>query len=188
MTLTYRGDGAWGSGKGSNLTAPELDGNFYHLVQEIAAAVGMIEEPVGISNIVQTGSTFIVVLDDSTELGPFTLPIATPRPTTTFEVTGATLTPGLSQSSYYFRCTNAGGCIVTIPDNADVAIPVDTEHHYVQCGNNPVEFVEGSTDVILNIRDGYSPSTDGIFSVVTAKKVAANEWDVFGALAEMATV
>lgn len=31
MTITYRTAGAWGAGKGSNLTAAEADQNFYGL-------------------------------------------------------------------------------------------------------------------------------------------------------------
>ena len=178
MTLTYR------SVKGTNLTADEVDENFSHLDDRIDTAVASIADPNGIANIVQNGSTFVVVLDDSTELGPFTLPVATPRPTTTLAVSGATLTPGLSQGSYYFRCTNAGGCVVTIPDFADVAIPTDTEFHFYQAAAGAISFVEGSTDVVVNVPAGFEYYTDGQGSVVTAKKVAENEWDLFGRLAE----
>jgi hypothetical protein len=173
--------------KGSNLTADEVDGNFEYVDGRVDDAIALIEAPVGIANIVQNGATAIIVLDDSTE-HPITLPVASPRPSTTFPVSGTTFTPGLSQSDFYFRCTNAGGCLVTIPDFADVAIPIDSQHHYVQCGTSPISFTEGSTDVILNFRDGYEQYTDGRFSVVTAKKVAQNEWDIFGALAETVTV
>lgn len=74
MTVTYRNAGPWGSGKGSNLTPAEVDGNFWDVVQAIANFTA--PDAVSIADIVVTGNAFTVVLTDDTELGPFTLPIA----------------------------------------------------------------------------------------------------------------
>ena len=35
MTITYRTPGAWGPGKGANLTAAEVDGNFHGLSKDV---------------------------------------------------------------------------------------------------------------------------------------------------------
>jgi len=72
--LTYRTDGPWGAGKGSNLTPVEVDQNFWELVQDIAEKA---VQGVGIANIIVVGNEFSFVLTDHTILGPYTLPVAT---------------------------------------------------------------------------------------------------------------
>lgn len=75
MTITYRNDGPWGSGKGSRLTSTEADNNFY----DLASRVGVIEDlPVGvfIEDITFTGATITFHLSDDTTRGPFPLPVA----------------------------------------------------------------------------------------------------------------
>ena len=187
MTIILR------SVKGSNLTAAEVDGNFTDLDDRVTELEDNPPEPVGIANVVVTGATFIVVLTDATELGPFVIPVATPRPTITEEITAATLTPSLAQSSHYFRCTHASGCDVTIPTNGTIPHIVDTELHFRQCAaestdsDNAITFFEGGdTDetVIINLPVGKLPQTAYQGAVVTLKKVAENEWDAFGALAD----
>lgn len=189
MTLTYRGNGAWGTGKGSALTAAERDQNDYEFDTRITALETSPPTANGIANVVVNGATFTVVLDDATELGPFDIPVATPRPTTTTAVSATTLTPSLSQASAYFRCSNGSGCAVTIPDNSTVAFLVDTELHFCQRGGT-ISFVEGDTtddEVTINVPTGKLASTFGTGAVVTLKKVATNEWDAFGDLAEDVT-
>jgi hypothetical protein len=73
VAITYRTDGPWGTGKGSNLTPAEIDTNFHNLNEKVE------EEgppPVGIATIEVQGQTFVVILTDATELGPFPLPVA----------------------------------------------------------------------------------------------------------------
>lgn len=72
--ITYREDGAWGTGKGSNLIPSEVDTNFYELVQAIAAIAAL--EPIQIANIQVVGNQMTVVMEDASEFGPFTLPTA----------------------------------------------------------------------------------------------------------------
>lgn len=181
MPLIYRTAGAWGAGKGSNLTPAEADANFYQLVQDIAAAAAAAGSPVGIANIIVSGSQMTVVLDDATELGPFTIPRAPFRPTVTQEVTGTTHTPDIDDANGYIRCTNEAGCVVTVPD--DDEIPVDTEISYRQCGAGAVMF-DAPSSIALNGIIGYSNETAFEGAIVTIKKVAAAEWDIFGLLAE----
>jgi hypothetical protein len=76
MALTYRGDGAWGSGKGSNLTVTEFDTNTYTFHTRILALETTPPEAVSIDHFVVTGSLFTIVLTDATVHGPFVLPIA----------------------------------------------------------------------------------------------------------------
>lgn len=76
-SITYRTAGAWGAGKGSNLTPGEVDENFHQLALALLAEGTDELPPVGIANITVTGSQMTIVLDDARTFGPFTLPVAT---------------------------------------------------------------------------------------------------------------
>ncbi len=71
MTVIYRTNGSWGTGLGFDLSPEQVDGNFWQLVQDIAAKA---IQGVGISNFVVHGDQMTVVLTDHTLLGPYTLP------------------------------------------------------------------------------------------------------------------
>ncbi len=75
--LTYRTAGAWGPGKGSDLTPAEVDENFYDTALAIFDLVDNPPQANGISEITVTGATMTIILDDLTEEGPFVLPTAT---------------------------------------------------------------------------------------------------------------
>ena len=272
MPLTYRGPGAWGAGKGSALSAAEFDGNTWELVQLIAAAAGT--QGASVSNIVKSGNQLTFYLDNGTEFGPFTLPVATFRwrggfvgGTTyagldlipvegvgvvivlrdhvadpTFDIAaeitdgplyqlifgalrlddladveiatagpadgdvlvfdaaaglwmpgvipgapvaseaGAAFTPALDAAGYWLRMTNGAGCVVTLPDDGEVPFPVRTELHFEQVGG-PLLF-EAATGAVVTPMAGREAATDTDGAVVTAKKVAADTWRLFGALAE----
>jgi hypothetical protein len=75
MSIIYRTTGAWGPGKGGNLTAAEVDGNFYTLVQDIAQVADDLV-PAEIANITLVGSQLTFVLSDGRTLGPYTVPTA----------------------------------------------------------------------------------------------------------------
>jgi len=177
MTITYRDT------KGSNLTPAEVDANFRDVVAQIAAAVAGAAAPNGISNIVVSGTQMTIYLDDATALGPFTLPRAPFRPTITLTETTAARTLDLTDANGYIRCTNAAGCVVTIPSDAEVAFASDVEISFRQCDAGQVSF-DVPTAVTLNGVAGYLNETAFEGAVVTLKKVAADEWDVFGLLAE----
>ncbi len=95
--------------------------------------------------------------------------------------TATTFDPVFSDADSYNRCTHASGCTVTIPDNADVAFPVNTEMHFRQCAAGAI-IIDYSTAVTVNLPDGYSSETDGLGAVITLKKVDTDEWDLFGRL------
>ncbi len=94
----------------------------------------------------------------------------------------ATFDPTLIDSQSYNRCTNASGCVVTIPDDGTVDFPIDSELHFRQCDDDPVSFVGEATSVTINYADDENPQTAIRGAVCTIKKIGANEWDLFGRL------
>lgn len=183
MTITYRTAGAWGAGKASNLTPVEVDENFYDHEQRIADMEANPPEPNNISNIEVVGTQMTIHIEGGTSFGPFTLPQANFRPAivdTIEPATDGTYTPVLDDANGYLRCAEA--CIVVLPSDAEVAFPVDTEITWRQTGAGAISF-DGSTDVVVNGMSGFLNQTAGQGSVVTAKKVAADAWDLIGRLA-----
>lgn len=74
-SIQYRTTGAWGAGKGSNLTPVEVDENFWALVQAVIDVEAI--EPHQITNITTSGNKMTVHVDGGGTFGPFTLPTAT---------------------------------------------------------------------------------------------------------------
>lgn len=181
MALVYRGNGAWGTGKGANLTAAEFDGNTWDLDQRIVALETNPAAPVEISNITQSGTTVTIHLSNGTTYNVSFATSSTVLAADIIEVGGTLFTPGLVNANAYHRCTNAGGCAVTIPLNADVAFPVKTELHFRQSEAGAVT-IAGDTGVTINVVDGYTAETQAQGGVITAKKVSLDEWDLFGNL------
>jgi hypothetical protein len=182
MTLTYRTAGAWGAGKGANLTAAEVDGNTYHFAQALAGIVSGTDG-VGVVGITFNGTQITFEMSDASELGPYTLPVITetfvPPPVVT--EADATHTPELAHANCYIRCTNATACAITIPPNSSVAFEVATEIHYRQSAAGPLTFTAGS-GVTINKRADRTAATDTNGAVVTIKKISENVWDLFGDL------
>lgn len=77
VPLTYRttDGGQWGTGIGADLSASQIDQNFYDLAVAILNTAQI--EPNQITNIVVNGNQMTIVMEDATEFGPFTLPTAT---------------------------------------------------------------------------------------------------------------
>lgn len=236
MAVTYRTDGAWGTGKGGNLTAAEVDTNFHTLAQQIAA-LGTGAAPAEIASISLVGTQLTFTLDDGRTFGPFTVPRAAFRfreawaPATDYagndvvtvagsglylvrvahtsaaafdpaltaggvpvyqlmfrepravvaNVSAATWTPAITDAFAYVRFSVAS--TVTLPAHASVALPVGSEVHLRQGGADADALtIVGAGGVIVNKPTGYDLATDRSGAVVTAKKVAVDEWDVFGFL------
>lgn len=76
VAITFRTSGAWGSGSGANLTAAQVDGNFYALKQAVEYIEDNPVEGVSVDAISQTGNTLTFHLTNGTTQGPFTLPPA----------------------------------------------------------------------------------------------------------------
>jgi hypothetical protein len=94
-------------------------------------------------------------------------------------ITGTTTTLRHDRIGGYHRCTHASGCDVDVPVNTDVVIPIGAEFHFRQCGAGDVTIV-ASTGVTINAKSGSTLSTAELGSVITIKKIATNEWDLFG--------
>jgi hypothetical protein len=97
------------------------------------------------------------------------------------EAPNATYTLTLANIASYVRCINAAGCTITIPNSSTLNFPLSTEISFRQCTAGGIELVAGSS-VVLNAISGLSAKTARNGAVITAKKIAANTWDVFGLL------
>jgi hypothetical protein len=75
MAIIYRTAGPWGAGKGANLVAGEVDGNFYDLNNRLTVTEETIPELVSISFFEVSGSSFYIHMTDGTIQGPFALPM-----------------------------------------------------------------------------------------------------------------
>jgi len=76
MAIKYRTAGAWGAGEGVNLTPAQVDTNFWETHLRVLELETNPPVPVNIDEIVVAGSQLTIILEDATEFGPFTLPIA----------------------------------------------------------------------------------------------------------------
>lgn len=170
----------WGVGLGRRLTSIEADENIWEIMQALA---GISEGSgsgggSGIANVTLIGSQMVVTTTDGTEYA-FTLSIpSVPR---VGIVTLTTYTLNLDDAGRYLRCENASGCTITIPTDASVDIPVNTEYHFRRAAAGSVSF-SPAVGVTLNGVTGYTSSIGAVGGVVTIKKIDDDEWDLFGLL------
>ncbi len=75
----------WGPGKGANLTATEVDLNFWYLYFHLQDLIANPPTAVEISDFRVVGSQFFVDLSDHTTYGPFELPVAKWNPRGTWQ-------------------------------------------------------------------------------------------------------
>jgi hypothetical protein len=99
-------------------------------------------------------------------------------------VTAATFTPDISYANTYIRCTNSGGCTVTIPPDSSVnwADFPFVEMHVRDCSHAGVVDFDAGAGVTLNGIHSRLLQTAAVGAVVTLKRVDVNTWDVFGLL------
>lgn len=76
---TYRGNGAWGTGKGSNLTEAEFDGNTNEFDVRITSLEDDPPEAVSIMSVTISGTELTFHLTDGSTLDPFDISIPYPR-------------------------------------------------------------------------------------------------------------
>ena len=184
MAVIYRTAGAWGAGKGSNLTAAEVDTNFYTLAEAIETLETYGVTTDTITNVTASGSTFTFFTSAG---GEFTVTVAVPRIAPVDTISAATYTPIITDADKYLRFTNGAGCTFNIPDEASVAFPTNTEIHLRQTSANPV-YITADSGVTINGVVGYELQTAVEGAIVTVKKVGADEWDVFGMLLDTASL
>lgn len=79
MPIIYRTAGTWGAGKGSDLDAAEIDGNFNTLATQIQDLITNPPTAVGVANIVVEGLSVMFYMTDGGTFGPFPLPYVTFR-------------------------------------------------------------------------------------------------------------
>lgn len=182
MTLTFRTDGAWGTGKGAPLTAAEVDGNFHGLDSRVTALETNPPSAVGIQSFQVVGTQLYVHMQDGDTFGPYVLPQTAYQPPTVRNESGSTLTLALTDANFYICTTNATACAVTIPTNATVALPLYTEVVFRQSAAGAISFTAAS-GVTLRKRADKSAATNADGAVVRLKKVATDTWDLFGDLA-----
>lgn len=177
MTIIYREDGAWGSGKGSNLTAAELDGNFYDLDGRVDALESYGVIGVGISNIVQDGTQLTVYLTDSSTVGPFTLPQGRGFYVETSERT-TNQTLAASDHGALIRINSASARTVTISPNSSVDLDLGHQTKVARMGAGALTILPGSGVTLMH----PSVATDGSVAIpsqyqtAVLTQVATDSW------------
>jgi len=84
----------------------------------------------------------------------------------------------------YKRATNAGGCVITVPPNSDVAFAINTVVTF-RAATAGLVSLAASAGVTLNPPGGAGGSLNFAEegATVQIKKVGADEWDVIGGTA-----
>jgi hypothetical protein len=77
MAIIYRTAGPWGAGKGANLVAAEVDGNFYDINNRLTVTEDTLPTLVSIDHFAVSGNAFYIYMTDGTIQGPFALPVTT---------------------------------------------------------------------------------------------------------------
>ena len=93
---------------------------------------------------------------------------------------GTSYAPILSDVGKTITLTNVAGILVTIPANASVAFPIDSEIHLAQRDVGAVTV--GITTDTLNVNPNLTKVLNGRYAYATIKKISATEWDIFGNL------
>lgn len=90
----------------------------------------------------------------------------------------------LTDAGKYLRITNAADVTVTIPVEASVDFDVGTEIAFEQSDTGAVGVV-GAVGVTLNCAATHTAVTNGLWAVAQIKKVAVDEWIIFGNLVQV---
>ncbi|WKV16963.1 tail repeat like protein [Microcystis phage MJing1] len=97
-------------------------------------------------------------------------------------VSDATFTPSLSHENDWIRLTNAGGCAVTLPNDAAVAFPIGAEIVFQQANATSMSFAPTGGAPAIEFPSTHLASTNVRHAIVAAKKVAADTWAIVGNL------
>lgn len=100
--------------------------------------------------------------------------------------TGTSYTLAVGDAGKVVRAANAGSIDVTVPANASAAIPIGATIAIRQAGTGQV-VLDVESDVTLNVPSGFDAATARQGSTIMLHKVASDEWDVTGDLAEVAS-
>jgi hypothetical protein len=143
MAVIYRTAGAWGAGQGSNLSAAQVDNNFWDNVSRLAIIEAGIAATVNqIASITVVGSQMTFLMEDATTFGPFTLPVAT------FSWRGAwTVDTTYSELDLFFA-SGFGTYIVLLDHVSDpyafdpFAVDIDSNPLYFQLFGDSLNFLQ----------------------------------------------
>ena len=94
------------------------------------------------------------------------------------DITGTT-TLGLQHADRFIRCTSTSATTITVPAQATVAWPDAIQLEGAQWGAGAVTFV-GASGVTIRRNSKITATTDGQYAAWGLKRVALNEWLLFG--------
>lgn len=97
----------------------------------------------------------------------------------TVEITGASATLALTHADRFVKFNNSTAQTITIPPQSSVAWPDGAQIEGAQWGAGAVTFVAGS-GVTLRKSSKITATTDAQYAPIGLKRVAANEWLLFG--------
>lgn len=112
------------------------------------------------------------------------LPNAFATPAT---ITSTTYTLLIADVGTFNACTNASGCVVTIPLDSETEFELGSEFHFCQDSSTGAISFDYATGLDLKYPTDRNPVTDIEGAVVTIKKTAVDTWRLFGKL-QAATV
>lgn len=162
-------DKVWSSQKVSDGLAGKADSGHGHSIAQISglqtaldAKVETVTAGSGIS-VSRTGATVTVEGVGSAVV----------------DITGASATLGLAHANRFIRCNHTAAQTITIPPQASVAWPDNVQIEGAQWGAGAVTFVAGS-GVTLRKSVDITATTKNQYSTFGLKRVATNEWLLFG--------
>lgn len=115
VSITYRTNGAWGSGKGAPLTASEVDTNFYNLAVKVLALEDIVPEA-PITDIETDGGTMTITVAGGAEF-------VVPLPVSVFHPAGTWTHP--HHYNFMDVVNVAGGGTYWVLQNHDTQTPFD---------------------------------------------------------------
>ena len=186
MAITYRTDGAWGSGQGYVLTSAQVDSNFYDLATRLAAIEDSPPVAVPTSNMTVAGSQWTIYYPGGLVFGPFTLPQGNFRPSIVGDLDvptdGVYMLTSAVDFNRFWNYDGADDVTIELPATATA----DMETSFCQVGVGALLF-PGSTDVTVLGLSGFLNKTGGQGSVVTVKFITDGVWRLIGRVAEDVT-
>lgn len=75
MAILYRTTGAWGAGTGADLSAVQIDNNFWELYSAIQDLIANPVEPDQIASFTVSGTSFTIMMVSGASFGPYPLPV-----------------------------------------------------------------------------------------------------------------
>lgn len=92
------------------------------------------------------------------------------------------VTLGVFHASKFLNCTAGSPINITVPQDAAAAIPLETEIVVRQTGAGSVTFLTGAGVTLTRLATRLAV-IEGQYGVVRLRKIAANQWALFGDLA-----